>query len=189
MENMNWRNFKKKLLENEEFKKEYSKYDLAFEIGEMVTDARVKLGLTQTQLAELAKTQQPSIARLENGTTLPSLSFLENVAKCMGTYLIAPKFAFLDDRGSVEIKENVADIVQWNVNTASPLTMWGSVVSGGINTAAQIQFTPAAGKPYTDSFHQYYKMPSPVTGLKMTSSKEKSKEINVDVTEKQYVYA
>ena len=94
---MNLEELKEALLRNEEFKKEYSKYDLAFEIAEMVTDARIKLGITQGRLADLVGTKQPSIARLENGDSLPSLSFLEKIARKMGTYLIAPKFAFLED--------------------------------------------------------------------------------------------
>lgn len=44
---------------------------------------RIAHGLTQTQLAELVGTRQPSIARIENGKTLPSLSFLERVASVL----------------------------------------------------------------------------------------------------------
>jgi transcriptional regulator with XRE-family HTH domain len=40
-------------------------------------------GLTQTQLAELVGTRQPSIARLENGSSLPSISFLQKVAAAL----------------------------------------------------------------------------------------------------------
>jgi len=94
---MNLKELKEKLLKDEKFRKEYNRYDLAMEIGEMVIDARVKLGLTQKNLAKLVGTQQPSIARLENGSSLPSLSFLKKIADHLGTYLIAPKFAFLED--------------------------------------------------------------------------------------------
>ncbi len=97
----NLKELKEELLKDERFKKEYSRYDLAFEIGEMVIDARVKLGITQDGLARKTKTQQPSIARLENGSTLPSLSFLEKIARGLGTYLLAPKFAFLENETSV----------------------------------------------------------------------------------------
>ena len=93
----NLKELKQELFKNKEFKKEYNRYDLAFEIGEMVIDARVKLGMTQEGLAKKAETQQPSIARLENGSKLPSLSFLEKIARAMGTYLLAPKFAFLEE--------------------------------------------------------------------------------------------
>ena len=40
-------------------------------------------GLTQAQLAEMVGTRQPSIARLENGTSTPSLTFLTKVAEAL----------------------------------------------------------------------------------------------------------
>jgi transcriptional regulator with XRE-family HTH domain len=49
-----------------------------------VARLRIRLGLTQAQLAELVGTKQPSIARLENGEGSPSLSFLEKVAQALG---------------------------------------------------------------------------------------------------------
>jgi transcriptional regulator with XRE-family HTH domain len=75
---------KKKLLKDSKFKKEYERYDLPFEISELVIDARISAGLTQAKLARKIKTKQPAIARLENGTTLPSLSFLEKIANATG---------------------------------------------------------------------------------------------------------
>ncbi len=54
------------------------------EPGHQVARLRIKLGLTQTQLAEMVGTKQPSIARLENGEGSPSLSFLEKVAGALG---------------------------------------------------------------------------------------------------------
>lgn len=59
-------------------------YDLAFEVGEQVINARIKRGLTQSKLAHKAKTQQESIARLESSSHLPSLRFLKQVADAMG---------------------------------------------------------------------------------------------------------
>ena len=43
------------------------------EPGYQVTRLRMLRGLTQAQLAEMVGTRQPSIARLENGTSAPSL--------------------------------------------------------------------------------------------------------------------
>jgi transcriptional regulator with XRE-family HTH domain len=54
------------------------------EPGYQIARLRIKLGLTQTQLAEMVGTKQPSIARLENGGGSPSLTFLEKVAKALG---------------------------------------------------------------------------------------------------------
>jgi len=53
------------------------------EPGYQIARLRIKRGLSQTQLAKLVGTRQPSIARLENGSSLPSLSFLERVARAL----------------------------------------------------------------------------------------------------------
>ena len=52
--------------------------------GYQVARLRMLRGLTQAQLAEMVGTRQPSIARLENGTSAPSLSFLSKIAKVLG---------------------------------------------------------------------------------------------------------
>lgn len=82
---------KRKLLNDDEFRSEYYKRDLAFEIGEMVIDARVQAGMTQEDLARKIRTKQPSVARLENGSCLPSIRFLDRVARALGGELIPPR--------------------------------------------------------------------------------------------------
>jgi transcriptional regulator with XRE-family HTH domain len=54
------------------------------EPGYQIARLRILRGLSQAQLAELAGTRQPSIARLENGNSLPSLSFLQRLAAALG---------------------------------------------------------------------------------------------------------
>ena len=54
------------------------------EPGYQVARLRMLRGLTQVQLAEMVGTQQPCIARLENGTSAPSLSFLSKIAEVLG---------------------------------------------------------------------------------------------------------
>jgi len=54
------------------------------EPGYQVARLRMVRGLTQAQLAEMVGTRQPSIARLENGTSAPSLSFLAKIAEALG---------------------------------------------------------------------------------------------------------
>jgi DNA-binding XRE family transcriptional regulator len=54
------------------------------EPGYQVARLRLIRGLTQAQLAEMVGTRQPSIARLENGTSAPSLSFLTKIAEALG---------------------------------------------------------------------------------------------------------
>jgi transcriptional regulator with XRE-family HTH domain len=53
------------------------------EPGYQIARLRMLRGLTQTQLAEIVGTRQPSIARLENGTSTPSLSFLNKIAAAL----------------------------------------------------------------------------------------------------------
>ncbi len=55
----------------------------ALEPGVQIARLRILRGLTQTQLAELVGTRQPSIARLENGSSVPSISFLQKVAAAL----------------------------------------------------------------------------------------------------------
>ena len=54
------------------------------EPGYQVARLRMLRGLTQAQLAEMVGTRQPSIARLENGSSTPSLSFLNKIAEALG---------------------------------------------------------------------------------------------------------
>lgn len=53
------------------------------EPGYQVARLRILRGITQAQLAELVGTHQPSIARLENGSSSPSLSFLNKIAAAL----------------------------------------------------------------------------------------------------------
>ncbi len=53
------------------------------EPGYQIARLRVLRGLTQAQLAEMVGTRQPSIARLENGSSTPSLSFLNRIAEAL----------------------------------------------------------------------------------------------------------
>src|SRR3989304_10012656 len=53
------------------------------EPGYQVARLRMQRGLTQTQLAEMVGTRQPSIARLENGSSKPRLTFLNKIAAAL----------------------------------------------------------------------------------------------------------
>jgi len=55
------------------------------EPGYQVARLRMLRGLTQAQLAEMVGTRQPSIARVENGSSTPSVSFLTKIAKALGS--------------------------------------------------------------------------------------------------------
>lgn len=83
---------------------ESRKHNFRFEVANLITEARYHYKITQKQLAKKVGTQQPSIARIESGSTLPSLSFLERLADSLGTYLIAPQFGFMKEESSISKK-------------------------------------------------------------------------------------
>jgi transcriptional regulator with XRE-family HTH domain len=62
---------------------EFAAVSKELEPGYQVARLRIRRGLTQTQLAELVGTRQPSIARLENGSSNPSLTFLNRIASAL----------------------------------------------------------------------------------------------------------
>ena len=110
---------KKEMLADENFKEAYYRKDLKFNIGQMVLEARMISGVTQGELARDMGTKQPSIARVENGVTLPSLKFLEKMAKGLGTFLVPPVF------GSMR---NFHDEIYFNENKVSAAVSASSAV-------------------------------------------------------------
>jgi len=102
---MNFEQFENELLKSSNYKKnkESLKDDLAFILGKMILEGRIFKGITQKELARLVKTKQPSIARIENGSQLPSLSFVKKIAEALGTHLIPPKLGFFEDMEKAKI--------------------------------------------------------------------------------------
>lgn len=92
------KNFRSQLFDEDTVRRldEEIKYDLAYQVGQNLLEARTMLGMTQEEVAKKVKTQQPGIARIESGTYLPSLSLLKRIAeKAFNTYLVAPQFGFM----------------------------------------------------------------------------------------------
>ncbi len=83
------------LLKDPEFRERHAQKDaadLAARVSDQIVRARIRVGMTQADLARKAGTQQSGIARAESGATLPSLAFLQRLAEAMGTHLIEPRF-------------------------------------------------------------------------------------------------
>ncbi|MBI2979846.1 MAG: helix-turn-helix transcriptional regulator [Chloroflexi bacterium] len=80
---MNWREHKKRLLKDSEFKKEYEAFEPEHKLASALIRLRLAKGLTQEQLAKLLNTKQESITRLESGGSLPSLSTVRKVANAL----------------------------------------------------------------------------------------------------------
>lgn len=66
-----------------EFEEHYQRELLINEISKMVISLRKSAHLTQEQLAKMASTTQPVIARIESGTDnrIPSIELLARIAK------------------------------------------------------------------------------------------------------------
>ncbi len=84
---MNWKEHKKRLLENPEFRTEYEELEPEYKLASALIRLRLAKGLTQEQLAKLLNTKQESIARLESGGSLPSLSTVKKVANALDAEL------------------------------------------------------------------------------------------------------
>ena len=84
---MEWKEFKKELLKDPEFKKEYEKLEPEYRIIRQIIALRRKKNLTQEQLAKLTGAKQSSIARIESGRHNPSLRLLEKIAEALDTEL------------------------------------------------------------------------------------------------------
>jgi DNA-binding XRE family transcriptional regulator len=81
--NMNWKEQKKQLMKNPEFVKEYDALETEYKLAANLIRLRLARGLTQEDLARILNTKQESIARLENGGTLPSLSTMKKLAEAL----------------------------------------------------------------------------------------------------------
>jgi transcriptional regulator with XRE-family HTH domain len=100
---MDSKDLKKELAKSQEYLNDHGEVnDIRLDIALAINKIRIKCGLTQKELAKKMKTKQAAISRAESGNYLPGLSFLERMAKALGTELIAPKFAFLEE----ETKKN-----------------------------------------------------------------------------------
>lgn len=80
---MNWKEHKKQLMKDPEFRKEYEALEPEYQLATALIRLRLARGLTQEQLARLLNTKQESIARLESGSSLPSLSTVKKLANVL----------------------------------------------------------------------------------------------------------
>jgi len=80
--------FKKRALQDREVYREYKKLDTEFALIEKVIERRIKLGLSQKDLAKKLHTKQSAISRLESGGYNPSVEFLSKLATALNSKLI-----------------------------------------------------------------------------------------------------
>jgi transcriptional regulator with XRE-family HTH domain len=84
---MNWKEHRKELLKDPEFKAEYEALAPEYRLAAALIRLRLAKGLTQEELARLMNTKQESIARLESGSSLPSLSTVKRLADALDAEL------------------------------------------------------------------------------------------------------
>ena len=84
---MNWKEHKKQLMKDPEFRKEYEALEPEYKLAAALIQLRLSKGLTQEELASVLNTKQASIARLESGSSLPSLTMVKKVAEALDAEL------------------------------------------------------------------------------------------------------
>ena len=77
----------KEQMTNPEFKKEWDKNELEYQLMMMILKARNEQHLTQSELAERTGIRQSNISRIEKGQALPSISTLNKIAHGLGKEL------------------------------------------------------------------------------------------------------
>lgn len=80
---MDWKEHRKRLLKDPEFRKEYEALEPEHRLASALIRLRLARGLTQEELARLMKTKQESIARMESGNSLPSLTTVRKAAEAL----------------------------------------------------------------------------------------------------------
>ncbi len=84
---MQWDQYKKRLLAKPGFRKALQETALEYQIARELIKARLEKGFTQKDVARRMKTTQSVISRVENAQTTPSLSFLKRVADVLDAQL------------------------------------------------------------------------------------------------------
>ncbi len=91
---MDWKDVKKELLSDPEFKAEYERLRPQYQIISEIIRHRQRRKMTQEQLAKRSGTTQSAIARLEAGKANVTLETLERIAEaleCSVDFSLKPK--------------------------------------------------------------------------------------------------
>ncbi len=88
---------KKKMLADPAVRKAYDELAPEYTIARELIKARSRAGLTQSDVAKRMGTTQSVIARMESGSTLPSMNSLVRYAKVTGTRAVVK---LMVDRGN-----------------------------------------------------------------------------------------
>ena len=64
------------------------------------------------------------IARIENGNRLPSLTFLNKIAIKLGSYLIPPKFGFMENDNQIRITDESMQTDYYHVPSSAGVIIY-----------------------------------------------------------------
>jgi DNA-binding XRE family transcriptional regulator len=79
-----WKEHKQELLKNPKFKAAYDALEPEYQLASALIKARIAKKMTQTEVAEIAGVSRTVVARLESGTTNPTLGTVSRVANALG---------------------------------------------------------------------------------------------------------
>lgn len=82
-----WKQHKQELLKNPKFKEAYDALEPEYKLASELIKARLSKKMTQQQVAEKAGVSRVVVARLESGTTNPTLDTVARVAEVLGKEL------------------------------------------------------------------------------------------------------
>ncbi len=77
---------KKKWLKDSKVKAAYEEHTLEFTVAQKLISERLKVKMTQKDIAEKMGTTQSVIARLESGAQLPTIKTIQRYANALGKY-------------------------------------------------------------------------------------------------------
>lgn len=69
------------------YRKEYEALEVEFDLIRQVLDKRIKLDMSQAELARKMKSDQATLSRLESGNFNPSIKFLKRLATALDSKL------------------------------------------------------------------------------------------------------
>lgn len=82
-----WKDIRKELLKNPEVKRAYDELESEYQVASSLIQARLDSKMTQVELAKKAGVSQVMIARLESGTSNPTIHTVNRVARVLGKEL------------------------------------------------------------------------------------------------------
>lgn len=109
---------KNKIMKDVELYNIYEELKFKEDISLQIIKARNKINITQLELANLINTKQPSIARLENGNSLPSLTLLLRIAKALNTKInMEFEINKIESTHTVTVVNKVSENINNNIAT------------------------------------------------------------------------